>query len=100
MKKVLYLALASLAFACGQSNNQTGAQTDSTATEQTAAKTENFGDPITADSAISIEEMKTLMGDKKELAVKVTAPVDAVCQKKRLLDGIKSSRWNNHACNI
>lgn len=82
MKKVIYLALASLAFACGQSNNQTSNQTDSTVTEQTAAKTENFGDPITADSAISIEEMKNLMGEKKELAVKVTAPVDAVCQKK------------------
>jgi hypothetical protein len=83
MKKVLYLALASFAFACGQNNTQTTTTADSIATvEQTTSKAESYGDAITADSAITIEEMKTLMGDKKELAVKVTAPVDAVCQKK------------------
>lgn len=82
MKKVIYLTLASFAFACGQNNTQTTTTTDSTATEQTNSKSETFGDAITVDSAITIEEMKTLMGDKKELAVKVTAPVDAVCQKK------------------
>lgn len=82
MKKVIYLSLATLAFACGQNNTQTATSADSTATEQTAANAESFGDIITADSAITIEEMKTLMGDKQELVVKVTAPVDAVCQKK------------------
>ena len=95
MKKVLYVTLATLVFSCGQSNNQTGSQTDSTSTQQSAAKSEKFGDPITADSAITIEEMKTLMGDKKELVVKVTAPVEAVCQKKGCWMELKAADGTN-----
>ncbi len=83
MKKVIYLALASLAFACGQNtNSNTAANADGQATEASTATPENFGDVITADSAITIEEMKTLMGDKTEMTTKVIAPVDAVCKKK------------------
>ncbi|TAE81506.1 MAG: DUF4920 domain-containing protein [Bacteroidetes bacterium] len=82
MKKLLYVTFIGLAFACGNSNNQP-AQSDSTTIQaDTQATTGNFGDEITPDSAISIEEMKTQMGDKKEMTVKVTAPVGAVCQKK------------------
>jgi hypothetical protein len=82
MKKLVYLTLASFAFACGNTNNQ-ALTSDSTAIQaDSQASVGYFGDAITADSSISIEEMKVAMGDKKELVVKVTAPVDAVCQKK------------------
>lgn len=81
MKKIIYLGLATLAFACGQNTNTTAPAGDSTHVEQ-AAPTQLFGDSITADSSVSLDDMKTQMGDKKEMAVKVTAPVSAVCQKK------------------
>lgn len=83
MKKVIYVALATFTIACS-SNTNTNSTTanDSTATKQTAAKAEFFGDSITLDSAITLDELKVLMADKKELAVKVTAPINAVCKKK------------------
>ncbi len=82
MKKLLYVTFIGLAFACGNSNNQPN-QADSTTVQADTQSTAGvFGDAITTDSAITIEEMKTQMGDKKEMLVKVTAPVGAVCQKK------------------
>lgn len=83
MKKVWYIAIAALAIACGQ--GQQPAQNNQDSTQQVAADSTaeaHFGDMITADSAISLADMKQQMGDKKELNVKVTAPVSAVCQKK------------------
>lgn len=83
MKKVIYLALASLTFACGQTTNtDTTTVAESVTAETTTINAENFGDVITADSAITIEEMKSLMGDKMEMSTKIIAPVDAVCKKK------------------
>jgi len=83
MKKVIYVALATFTIACTSNNNNSSTNpTDSTANEQATLKAEFFGDSITLDSAITLEELKVLMADKKELAVKVTAPINAVCKKK------------------
>lgn len=83
MKKVIYVALATFTIACSSNTNTISTNNaDSTAAEQTANKAEYFGDSITLDSAITLDELKVLMADKKELAVKVTAPINAVCKKK------------------
>ena len=53
MKKVIYVALATFTIACSSNTNTNStAANDSTATEQTASKAEFFGDSITLDSAI------------------------------------------------
>lgn len=81
MKRIVFVGVVAMAIACGQS---TSTQTAEKATEAIAsAGTEQFfGDKITADSAVSIDKLKELMGDKTELSVKLEAPIEAVCQKK------------------
>lgn len=85
MKKIFIASFALLAIACGNSTQpaqENSTPTDSVATDSVVSNTGNFGDVITADSAITLEELKKAMAGKTELAVKVTAPVSAVCQKK------------------
>lgn len=83
MKKILLVATAVSLFACSQSNQNTATNAaDSTQVEQQTSTPEFFGDSISIDSAVSINDLKNLMGDKKEFAVKLTAPVGSVCQKK------------------
>jgi len=82
MKKLFYLSVIALAVACGNKNNSQAPATDSTQVAPTVDSLAFFGDKITPDSAISLEEMKTQMADKKEMITKVTAPIEAVCQKK------------------
>ncbi len=52
---------------------------------------QNFGAKITEKGAISLSELKTKMGSKKEMEGKVTAKIEEVCQKKgcwmNLVDG-------------
>ncbi len=86
MKRILGLAsIAMLLFSCGNGNKgqapaadsmQVAPSTDTTATAQ------YFGEKITEEGAINIADLKAQMGDKKELKVKLTAQIDAVCKKK------------------
>lgn len=80
MKKLLYSALLLFALSCSNAPTTTTSTTQAATTQQTS--TGFYGEAITAEGALTIAEMKELMGDKKEIAVKVTAPVEAVCQKK------------------
>lgn len=82
MKRILVIGATAFLFACGNSapKPETATPVDSTATA--AAGEQFFGDKITAENAKPIAELKTLMGDKTELPVKLIAQVDAVCQKK------------------
>lgn len=87
MKKLLLLAsCATLLFACGGGSKSTAPGADSLqigpSTDTTTAVAEMYGEEITADSAIAIAELPALMGDKKELQVKLTGEIEAVCQKK------------------
>ena len=41
-----------------------------------------YGEKITPDSAIAIDELATAMGNNTELTTKLTGTVEAVCQKK------------------
>jgi hypothetical protein len=84
MKNLIIIASSCLLVACSQSP-KTETQATGNQEQISAAKTDSakyYGEAITPDNAITIEEMRKLMGDKKELAVKVTAPVQAVCKKK------------------
>jgi hypothetical protein len=88
MKKIfLMLSVTALLWACG--NNQQG-QTAATADSTQTGAEAYFGDKISADSAVAISELTTLMGDKTELQVKLSATVDAVCQKKGCWMDLKS----------
>lgn len=83
MKRIVLVGLAAMAIACGQT---TSTQTTTEATTETSAagagSEQFFGDKITSEGAVSIDELAKLMGDKTELAIKLEAPIDAVCQKK------------------
>lgn len=61
--------------ALAQQPAQNGAQ-------KTAVKEQYYGDKITSDGAKPVSQLKKLMGNKKELHVKLVGPVVAVCQKK------------------
>jgi predicted small lipoprotein YifL len=83
MKKLILIFTVALA-ACGQQSGPTDAATapaDRTQVEE-PAKEVFFGDKIDPAGAIPIAELKSQMSDKKEMAVKVIAPIQAVCQKK------------------
>lgn len=80
MKTILYFLLGSLALACSRNKPA-----------ENAAAPSFYGSVITADSAITIEELKRQMGDKTELSAKVTAPVEAVCKKKGCWMRLKAS---------
>lgn len=83
MKKILMIGATAFLFACGNSTPKKEAAQISADTSATAASTEQyFGEKITEEGAKPIAELKQLMGDKKELNVKVQASVEAVCQKK------------------
>lgn len=89
MKKLFAILSAStLIWACG--NKQQGQSATTADSTQTATEA-YFGDKITADSAIAISELAALMGDKTELPIKLTATVDAVCQKKGCWMDLKSA---------
>lgn len=84
MKNFIIIASSCLLVACSQSP-KSESQATGNAEQTVAAKTDSakyYGEAITPDSAITIEEMRKLMGDKKEMAAKVTAPIQAVCKKK------------------
>jgi hypothetical protein len=87
MKKLLAVAvLATSLYACGGGSKSNAPAADSLQVnpnaDSTTATAEMYGEAITPDSAIAIGELAALMGDKKELAVKLTGEISAVCQKK------------------
>lgn len=95
MKKIILCAAVALTvIACGNGNTPkqetTPADTTKTATD-TIAQAQYFGAKITEDGAIALADLKGAMGDKKELNVKVSGEVDAVCQKKGCWMEIKNA---------
>ena len=100
MKKVLYttFALAVLGFsACSKSETKTETTEHtetSTATEETEEASEIkeigtttdggkiYGSEITAEGAIPVSDLKTKMGDKENLDVKIKGEIVEVCQNK------------------
>lgn len=82
MKRIVVIGATAFLFACGNSTPKPENTTPVDSTATAAAGEQFYGDKITAENAQPIAELKTLMGDKTELAVKLMAPVDAVCQKK------------------
>lgn len=76
LKKIsLSLFAAALLAACG-------ADQSNTANAQTPNDGKHFGATITADGAISYDELMPKMAKTDSLAVKVTGKVKEVCQKK------------------
>jgi len=75
MKKILFIISVVFVAACG---NSTPKQ------EASATKTEvqYFGNKITDLDVKPIADLTSSMGDQKEIAIKLEAPIDAVCQKK------------------
>lgn len=94
MKKIVLLsAVAFTLFSCGNGNapKQVGIPADSTQTSDSSAHATYYGAKITADSAIAMSDLKAAMGDKKELAIKLTGEVEAVCQTKGCWMNIKGT---------
>jgi hypothetical protein len=85
MKKILWIGVLVILVSCGAPSTPSQQSSTAVATETF------FGAKITADDAKPIAELKTLMGDQKELVVKLEAPVDAVCQKKGCWMDLKSA---------
>lgn len=87
MKKILFSVLAlSLFAACansGTSDQKAEASAAETKSEPKAsAPPQYFGEKITEDGAVPTDSLKAMMGEKTELACKLSGKVDAVCQKK------------------
>jgi len=85
MKKTIIIFSAAIVLAaCGNNaNNNNSNKTDTT--DVSAIDTAGmmyFGEKIAPENAISIADMKTQIGDKKEMNVKIMAKVEEVCQKK------------------
>lgn len=71
---LLYFGLLFL-ISCGQTPQQP-------ASEAVSANATYYGEKITADSVVLIDELAPLMGDQTEIAVKLKGPVEKICQKK------------------
>lgn len=88
VKKIFFVPALLGVIACnsGNSTSTEEATSDSTAVaeNETEAVSEFlfFGDSITFDEAISMEEMMTLLDEKDSALVKVQGAVSAVCTKK------------------
>lgn len=87
MKKLLCSVLAvSLFAACGESgtsDKKAEAPSAETPSEPKAgAAPQYFGEKITEDGAVPTDSLKAMMGDKTELACKLSGKVESVCQKK------------------
>jgi len=87
MKYGLYvLVLASLLWSCGQSNQDT---TDASA--EAAVDSLHFGEMITPDGAITMDELLVKLADSDSVATKVRGLVTSVCQVKGCWMTVKSS---------
>jgi hypothetical protein len=87
MLRLLFVCTLALFISCG---NQATTTEQSNATNQTSQEA-YFGDKISAEGAQPITELTTLMGEKKELNIKLEGEIDAVCQKKGCWMDIKTA---------
>ncbi len=82
MKRIFVIGAVAFLFACGNNSPKSENTTAINSTATAGGAEQFFGEKISTENAKPIAELKTLMGDKTELLVKLEAPVDAVCQKK------------------
>ncbi|MCS7037651.1 MAG: DUF4920 domain-containing protein [Saprospiraceae bacterium] len=76
LKKILFVASAIALFsACGQQSSSSG-------NAQALEVEQSFGAPTTPDGAIPYAALRTQMGDRDSLPIKVVGRVGEVCQKK------------------
>jgi Mlc titration factor MtfA (ptsG expression regulator) len=47
-----------------------------------------YGEKISADGAVAVSQLPTLMKGKEKIEIKLTGKIESVCQKKRLLDAV------------
>lgn len=81
MKQLYVLGLAALLLTgCSGNSSGQGEAEKNTQSDQKAKV--HFGEKITAEGALSVEDMIDEMGDQKRLSAKVKGKVTAVCQKK------------------
>ena len=86
MKYGLYvLALTSLLWSCGQSN-----QDSQDAAAEAAVDSLHFGEMITPDGAITMDELLVRLADSDSVATKVRGLVTSVCQVKGCWMTVKS----------
>ena len=79
MKKIIFiLTCATVLVSCG---NKKGTDTNNNQ-DSTKTALEFFGDTINEDKAIKGTELMAFMADKDSSAVKFSAPIVQVCQKK------------------
>lgn len=87
MKKMFVFAtVAFFLFSCGNGNQGKAPAADSLQgapiADTSSVSAQFFGEKITDEGAISLSELKTQMGDKKEMNVKLVGEIESVCQKK------------------
>ena len=73
MKKFILIAFTAAVAACNSTT---------TPAEKYTAEATYYGEKITDENALSVDELNTAMGDKAEMPVKITGTVTDVCQKK------------------
>ncbi|MEL6942450.1 MAG: DUF4920 domain-containing protein [Bacteroidota bacterium] len=90
MKKLILMFLAtSVMIACQESTKTENTETPKEETAEAATNT--FGEAITAESAISFEELVQKMESTDSMLVKVKGTVESVCQAKGCWMNIVSS---------
>ena len=80
MKKILFVALTALAFTACETAPKEGEKTT-----ETTVKTDSlqyFGEKITEDGALPVEQIATLLKDTTAAVAKLTGTVTAACQTK------------------
>lgn len=82
MKKYL-LALTLIGGVFASCNEAVKKEETKTATTENANNAQQFfGEKITADGAMPVDSIKSMLGDKTELTCKLKGKVNEVCQKK------------------
>ncbi len=74
MKKVLFFAILGMTLSCTQKEAEQA--------ETVVENLEIYGDTITADGAVPVNTLASLMGDATEKDLKLEATIEEVCQKK------------------
>lgn len=82
MKKIILSLFAATLLVSCENSPTADAKKEEAKVETSAKAPQFFGEKITEDGAMPTDSLKAMMGDKTELACKLTGKVDAVCQKK------------------
>ena len=81
-KNIFFICLFTLTFfSCTQQNKQDGESSSESTTQETTSPN-NFGETITTDNAISVNQMVTQLEGQDSVQVKVAGTVTNVCQAK------------------